>query len=107
MKELSTRPVGERRLSRDHGFERLAVVAVHPLTGYRTAEPFALERGRMCVTLSRHRARLTLLADTATAPLLTTTASSDPDAAEALSVRRAFRSFRPWNHTNRCRLDDN
>ena len=58
------------------------MVAVHPLAGYRTAEPFALEGGRMCaVTLWRHRAHLTLL---------TTTASGDPDAAEALSVLSAL-----------------
>jgi hypothetical protein len=72
------------------GLERPAVVAVHPLAGYRTAEPFALDRGRMCVTLSRHRAHLSVLADPATAALLNTTASADPEAAHALAVLSAL-----------------
>ena len=72
------------------GLERAAVVAVHPLAGYRSAESFALDRGRMCVTLSRHRAHLSIFVDPATAPLLTTTARTDPDAAHALSVLSAL-----------------
>ena len=52
------------------GLERPAVVALHPMAGYRSAESFALDAGRMCVTLSRHRAHLTILTDPATAPLL-------------------------------------
>jgi hypothetical protein len=27
------------------------VVALHPMAGYRSAEPFALDAGRMCVTV--------------------------------------------------------
>ncbi|HUO40801.1 MAG TPA: AAA family ATPase, partial [Mycobacterium sp.] len=48
------------------GLERPAVVALHPMAGYRNAESFALDAGRMCVTLTRHRAHLTILTDAAT-----------------------------------------
>lgn len=47
------------------GLERPAVVALHPMAGYRTAEPFAMDPGRMCVALSRHRAHLTMITDPA------------------------------------------
>lgn len=67
------------------GLERTAVVALHPMAGYRSAEPFALDAGRMCVTLTRHRAHLTILTDPATAPLLAA-ANDDPPAAAALAV---------------------
>jgi hypothetical protein len=43
------------------GLERPAVVALHPMAGYRAAESFALDAGHMCVTLTRHRAHLTIL----------------------------------------------
>lgn len=66
------------------GLERTAVVALHPMAGYRSAESFALDAGRMCVTLTRHRAHLTILTDPATASLLT--ASDDPQAPAALAV---------------------
>ena len=72
------------------GLERRAVVAVHPLAGYRSAESFALDRGRMCVTLSRHRAHVTIFTDTATAPMLHTAARTDPDAAHAAAVLAAL-----------------
>src|SRR5271166_2520286 len=68
------------------GLERPAVVALHPMAGYRTAEPFALDAGRMCVTLTRHRAHLTILTDPATAPLLDAAASDDPQAQQAAAV---------------------
>lgn len=70
------------------GLERPAVVALHPLAGYRTAEPFALDAGRMCVTLTRHRAHLTILTDPATAPLLA--ASDDHEAKRAQAVLAAL-----------------
>jgi hypothetical protein len=72
------------------GLERRAVVAVHPLIGYRSAESFALDRGRMCVTLSRHRAHVTVFADVASAPMLHTAARTDPDAAHAAAVLAAL-----------------
>lgn len=71
------------------GLERPAVVALHPLAGYRTAEPFALAAGRMCVTLTRHRAHLTILTDPATAPLLAA-AADNPEAKRAQAVLAAL-----------------
>lgn len=71
------------------GLERPAVVALHPMAGYRTVEPFALDAGRLCVTLSRHRAHLTVLTDPATGPLLAT-AGDDPQAALAGAVLAAL-----------------
>lgn len=70
------------------GLERPAVVALHPMAGYRSAEPFALDAGRMCVTLSRHRAHLTILTDPATDALLA--AADDPQAAHARAVLAAL-----------------
>jgi prephenate dehydrogenase len=66
------------------GLERTAVVALHPMAGYRSAESFALDAGRMCVTLTRHRAHLSIITDPATEPLLA--ASDDPQASAALAV---------------------
>lgn len=72
------------------GLERPAVVALHPLAGYRTAESFALDAGRMCVTLSRHRAHVTVLTDPATAPMLEAAADDDPQIAQARAVLAAL-----------------
>ena len=52
------------------GLERAAVVVLHPLAGYRTAEPFNLDPGRACVMLTRHRAHMTVVIDDATAHVL-------------------------------------
>lgn len=52
------------------GLERAAVVAVHPLAGRRSAEAFALDGGRLCVMLSRHRSHLSVLLDDHTPTLL-------------------------------------
>ncbi|TDK94756.1 helicase [Mycobacterium paragordonae] len=71
------------------GLERPAVVALHPMAGYRSPEAFALDAGRMCVTLSRHRAHLTVLTDPATAPLLDA-ATNDPQAVQARAVLAAL-----------------
>lgn len=70
------------------GLERPAVVALHPMAGYRHPEPFSLDKGRMCVTLTRHRAHLTVITDPATEAVLS--ATSDPSAADALAVLRAL-----------------
>jgi hypothetical protein len=48
------------------GLEREAVIVVHPLVGYRDAPTFAIDTGRLCVALSRHRAHVTVLIDTST-----------------------------------------
>jgi energy-coupling factor transporter ATP-binding protein EcfA2 len=71
------------------GLERPAVVALHPMAGYRTAEPFALDAGRMCVTLTRHRAHLTILTDAGTAALLAG-AGDDPQVTQARAVLAAL-----------------
>lgn len=47
------------------GMERAAAVVLHPLAGHRTAEPFSTDFGRACVMLSRHRAHLAVITDTA------------------------------------------
>ncbi|MFD7161403.1 AAA family ATPase [Kribbella sp. NPDC059898] len=52
------------------GLERAAVVALHPLAGYRDLTEFALDKGRACVTLSRHRAHLTVVMDSQTPDVL-------------------------------------
>ncbi|SIJ06064.1 recombinase B [Mycobacteroides abscessus subsp. abscessus] len=70
------------------GLERPAVVAVHPMAGYRHPEPFCLDRGRMCVTLTRHRAHLSIVCDRATEGVLA--ATTDPNAAAALAVLKAL-----------------
>lgn len=47
------------------GLERRAVVAYHPLVGRRSLTTFAVETGRACVMLTRHRAHLTVICDPA------------------------------------------
>lgn len=63
------------------GLERAAVVALHPLAGYREASGFAANPGRACVMLSRHRAHLALVYDEATPTMLT---GRDLDPAERM-----------------------
>ncbi len=45
------------------GIERSAVVALHPLTGYRSLSAFAADPGRLCVALSRHSAHMSVVLD--------------------------------------------
>lgn len=71
------------------GLERPAVVALHPMAGYRSVEPFALDPGRLCVTLSRHRAHLSILTDPFT-PSLLDEATDDPQALRARAVLAAL-----------------
>jgi hypothetical protein len=53
------------------GLERAAVVALHPLAGYRDpGGGFGADMGRACVMLSRHRAHLTVITDTITPGVL-------------------------------------
>lgn len=51
------------------GLERRAVVAYHPLAGRRAVTTFAVEAGRACVMLTRHRAHLTMICDPASPDL--------------------------------------
>ncbi len=66
------------------GLERAAVVALHPLAGYREASGFASNPGRACVMLSRHRAHLALVYDEATPTMLT---GRDLDPAQTMHRR--------------------
>lgn len=59
------------------GLERAAVVALHPLAGYRDPTTFGTDLGRACVMLSRHRAHLTVVTDTATPGILNTATTSE------------------------------
>lgn len=59
------------------GQERHAVVALHPLTGYRDLDTASMaDPGRACVMLTRHRAHLTIIMDSVTPA--TVAAASDP-----------------------------
>lgn len=60
------------------GLERHAVVVLHPLAGYRDANAFTADTGRACVMLSRHRAHLSVILDTATPAVLTTADPATP-----------------------------
>ena len=60
------------------GMERPAAVVLHPLAGYRDPTAFGTALGRACVMLSRHRAHLTVVTDTATPAVLR---GPDPDPA--------------------------
>ncbi len=46
------------------------MVVIHPLAGYREAPAFAVDTGRLCVALSRHRAHVTVVLDVATDAVL-------------------------------------
>jgi hypothetical protein len=66
------------------GLERHAVVALHPLAGYRDLDSASMtDSGRACVMLTRHRAHLTVLMDTITPA--TVAAGSDPGVHTALT----------------------
>lgn len=58
------------------GLERPAVVALHPLAGYRDASAFTADNGRACVMLSRHRSHLTVVTDPHSEAML---AATDPE----------------------------
>jgi AAA domain len=69
------------------GLEREAVVVVHPLVGYRDAPAFAVDTGRLCVALSRHRAHATVLLDASTDAVLRR-AQADSPGDTTLGVQR-------------------
>ena len=73
------------------GLKRHAVVALHPLAGNRETPTFALDLGRLCVTLSRHRSHLTVITDDRTPDLLRTAqADATGSQAEALALHRGL-----------------
>jgi hypothetical protein len=69
------------------GLEREAVVVIHPLAGYRDAPPFAIDPGRLCVALSRHRAHATIVVDTNADAVLRHAHSESPNDT-ALAIQR-------------------
>jgi AAA domain len=69
------------------GLEREAVVVIHPLAGYREAPAFAIDPGRLCVALSRHRTHATVIVDDNTDPVLQHALAEDPHDA-ALAIQR-------------------
>ena len=69
------------------GLEREAVVVIHPLAGYREAPGFAIDPGRLCVALSRHRTHATVIVDDDTDPVLQHALAEDPHNA-ALAIQR-------------------
>ncbi len=68
------------------GLERLAVVVMHPLAGYRDASGFTADTGRACVMLSRHRAHLTVILDDRTRDVLAAADSTAPGVAGRLAL---------------------
>jgi hypothetical protein len=60
------------------GLEREAVVVIHPMAGYRETPAFAVDPGRLCVALSRHRAHATVILDTETDLVLRQAHAEDP-----------------------------
>ena len=76
------------------GLERAAVVMLHPLAGYRTAETVSLDPGRACVMLSRHRAHMSVVIDDASAAVL---ASTEPSTAARHHYRPVGRAA-PHSH---------
>jgi hypothetical protein len=73
------------------GTEREAVVVIHPLAGYREAPAFAVDTGRLCVALSRHRAHATVIVDNDTDLVLRHAQAADPRDT-ALTVQRSVLS---------------
>jgi len=78
-------------INQAQGIERHAVVAVHPLTGYRGATVAVADPGRLCVALSRHRSHLTLVTDTGLPELLDRAHAEDPTAPGVIAHRAVHR----------------
>jgi hypothetical protein len=66
-------------INQAQGLEREAVVAVHALLGHDVDEDFALDLGRLCVALSRHRAHVTVVTDVRSPGLLADALRERPD----------------------------
>jgi hypothetical protein len=75
------------------GLEREAVVVVHPLVGYRDAPPFALDTGRLCVALSRHRAHATVVIDSATKVVIDNALAEMPGSTTLAIQRSVLRAL--------------
>ncbi len=66
-------------INQAQGLQREAVVAIHPLLGHDVTERFALDLGRLCVALSRHRAHVTVITDERSPGLLTEALRDQPE----------------------------
>ena len=67
-------------INQAQGLQREAVVAIHPLLGHHVDESFALDLGRLCVALSRHRAHVTVIIDERSGDLLSDAIREHPEA---------------------------
>jgi hypothetical protein len=67
-------------INQAQGLQREAVVAIHPLLGHDVSEDFALDLGRLCVALSRHRSHVTVVTDERSPDLLTDALRETPEA---------------------------
>lgn len=67
-------------INQAQGLQREAVVAIHPLLGHHVDESFALDPGRLCVALSRHRAHVTVITDERSGDLLSEALRERPEA---------------------------
>jgi hypothetical protein len=76
------------------GLEREAVVVIHPLAGYREAPSFAIDPGRLCVALSRHRAHATILLDVDSDTVLRHAQAEAPHDAALMTQRQILSSLR-------------
>ena len=68
-------------INQAQGLQREAVVAIHPLLGHDVEESFALDLGRLCVALSRHRAHVSVVSDERSPDLLTAALAEHPQSA--------------------------
>ena len=75
------------------GLEREAVVVIHPLAGYREAPAFAVDPGRLCVALSRHRAHLTVVVDADTEAVLRHAQAETPHDTSLAAQRRVLEAL--------------
>ncbi|MGC5225195.1 AAA family ATPase [Micromonospora sp. DT81.3] len=69
-------------INQAQGLQREAVVAIHPLLGHDVEERFALDLGRLCVALSRHRAHVTVITDERSPEQLAEARRDHPDASK-------------------------
>jgi len=72
------------------GLEREAVVVIHPLAGYREAPDFAVDPGRLCVALSRHRSHATVLCDPHTSTVLDAAHRADPENTDVITQQHVL-----------------
>lgn len=77
------------------GSEREAVIAIHPLAGHRDLAAHDAATGRLCVALSRHRAHVHVLTDTATPAVLRSAIAAAPGARGLTAHRDVLAALAP------------